>query len=814
MRVATTGLIGLLLLAGSGRLHGQFAYSTNPGNSNTVTITGYTGVGGSVVVPQTIGTQTVSGIGDYAFYNSAVSSVTIPDTITNIGTGAFGDCYSLTNAATGNGVASLGDYAFYNCTNLNSAQLSTNLTGIGNYAFYWCQNLGSVLIPGGVTNIGMAAFEDAGLTNVNIPGSVVAIGDDAFAFCGELASLVLNNGIYTIGQSAFGSCGALASVNLPGSVAKIGNNAFQGCARLSGVAISVGVASIGNTAFSGDALNNVTIPASVTNIGIGAFQANSALTAIAVNGQNQYYSSANGVLFDKTQATLIEYPGGVGGTYAIPGSVTNIGSNAFYNCTNLASITIPGNVVAIGDYSFYGCSGLTSITIPGNVSSIGNYAFGNCSDLVSVTCDGNAPAAQATAFNGDAYATLYYFPCTSGWVSPFAGLKAVQTSQSQFLYATNYYTITITGYYGTCGSVVLPTNVNGMPVIAIGAKAFYGSPHLTSVTIPGSIINIGDYAFADCANLTNVTFTGTAPTVGSNVFLSDTNAVAYCLPCTGSWSNTFAGLPVAQWWQGDFGYQTNGLAATITGYTGNCKSITIPANINGLPVTSIGTNAFYFNTNLISVTIPAGITNIGNAAFQFCISLSRVILPQGVAGIGVAAFDGCTSLTNITLPPSVSSIAAAAFQFCFNLTTVAMSGNVTNIGDSAFNSCNGLTSIYFGGNAPAMGISPFHSDTAATAYYLPGASGWSNFSTVTGIPVLLWNPSIQTAAGNFGVSSNQFGFNVTGTKGITFLVAACTNLIKPVWTPLQSVTLTTNSYYFSDPQWSNFPTRFYELAFP
>jgi hypothetical protein len=108
----------------------------------------------------------------------------------------------------------------------------------------------------------------------------------------------------------------------------------------------------------------------------------------------------------------------------------------------------------------------------------------------------------------------------------------------------------------------------------------------------------------------------------------------------------------------------------------------------------------------------------------------------------------------------------------------------------------------------------FNGDNNETVYYLPGTSGWSGFSASTGLTPVLWNPLIQTADGSFGISNNQFGFNITGTNNFTVVVEACTNLACPVWTPLTNVTLTNGSFYFSDPQWTNYSACFYGLGLP
>ena len=248
-------------------------------------------------------------------------------------------------------------------------------------------------------------------------------------------------------------------------------------------------------------------------------------------------------------------------------------------------------------------------------------------------------------------------------------------------------------------------------------------------------------------------------------------------------------LPAAA--EAQFTYTTHNGAITITGYTGPDGAVTIPDRIpdttSGLPVTSIGNSAFLQSPSLTSVTIPNTVTNIGDEAFDLCTSLSSVTVGNSVTSIGSGAFSG-TSLTNVTIPNSV-----------------------TSIGDDAFYYCTSLSSVFFQGNAPSLGAGVFADDNV-TVYYLPGTTGWG--TALTDAPIVLWKPQVQSSRASLGVRTNQFGFTINWASGMTVAVDACTNLANPIWHPLATNTLTSGSAFFSDPQWTNYRTRFYRLRWP
>ena len=289
---------------------------------------------------------------------------------------------------------------FIGCRSLTSLVIPDSVTNIGDYAFSSCRSLTDIVIPDSVTNIGDYAFWNCrSLTNIVIPNSVTSIGDNAFEYCFSLSNLIIPDGVTSIGDGAFVGCTSLSSVVIPDSVSCIGNNAFWGCESLTDIVIPDSVASIGDYAFYDcSSLTEVVIPDSVTSIGDKAFFLCRSLTDIVIpesvvnlkgnpfcrwDGElkclSPYFIYDNKVLFDKDKSKIIAFRDKDTTSYAIPDSVTCIEDNAFSACRSLTDIVIPDGVTSIGYCAFEGCSSLSSVVIPDGITSIGEYAFRGCS---------------------------------------------------------------------------------------------------------------------------------------------------------------------------------------------------------------------------------------------------------------------------------------------------------------------------------------------------------------------------------------------------------------------------------------------------
>lgn len=285
--------------------------------------------------------------------------------------------------------------------------------------------------------------------------------------------------------------------------------------------------------------------------------------------------------------------------------------------------------------------------------------------------------------------------------------------------------------------------------------------------------------------------------------------------CCATGAALVAGLMIAEVRAQDFTYSIVNRTVTITGCTdpnGFVGALSLPSTIAGLPVTSIASGAFVTNVGLTSLTLPGSITNFGNGAFAQCENLTNVTIGDGPTSIGFWTFSSCHQLSNVTLPGSLTSLGQAAFFECVNLTNITLPASLTNIAPDAFSWCYHLKGVYFKGNAPTIDSKTFVNPPGVTVYYLPGTTGWG--STIGGAPTKLWNPQAQTSDASFGLRQNRFGFNIIGTPDIPLVIEATPGLATRSWVPQQTCTLTNGLLYFSDPEWTNYPSRLYRIRSP
>ncbi|WP_396591661.1 leucine-rich repeat protein [Allomuricauda sp. R78024] len=668
------------------------------GSLNTVRVEGYEGTATSINILQTItygpNDFEVISIGDGAFENSDLTSVTIPNSVATIGERAFLN-NQLSNVTIPEGVSSIGNGAFEGNA-LTSVTLPNSVTSIKDYVFAGNQ-LTEVTIPGNVTSIGGWAFavnpdlvtlivepsnpptlhEDAfrdlinnidfrhqidvfvpkgkrqvyldhGWTGFKSIKEVVELGDtfsvDNITY--KITEIVPDKEVAVIGYSVTGG-----GMIIPPTVDHVPNtNTYT-------------VTSIGESAFFGRQLTSVVIPNTVISIGEDAFW--------------------------KNQLTSV----------VIPESVTSIGQRAF-GTNQLDSVTIPDGVTSIGQWVF-AANQLTEVTIPASVESIGYQAFYDNPNLGLVRVERNdPPALDPNAFQGTHSDLRHQIDLVvpkdkrqdyinAGWTD-FRSITEVVERGDTFIVGSIVYKITSLNpykveagdYYFTSSSLTIPTTVdhglNTYTVTSIGGFSSVGAPAFVSLV----------RVEADNPPMLHPTsFQGTGRSQIDVIVPEGTKEAYLAAEWTGFRSITEPYDAGNTFTKGSYTYlitSSNPQTVKAIDYTGTATHVNIPEivnTVNGLfTVTAIG-NEVFKDKGLTSVAIPNSVTSIGDHAFSGN-QLTEVTIPDGVTSIGEWAFDN-NRLTEVIIPNNVTSIGYRAFSVN-ELTRVTIGNSITSIGEYAF----------------------------------------------------------------------------------------------------------------------------------
>ena len=397
------------------------------------------------------------------------------------------------------------DRAFFVCINLTSISVPNSVKNIGEWAFAGCSLLSSIDIPNSVISIGNNAFAGClSLKYISIPESVICLNGNPFGDCeGEIECLSANfiyedDVLFNKDKSEIISFRnqEIESYIIPDSVTSIGDGAFWCCSSLSSLFIPNSVNSIGDGAFEGcSSLSSLVIPDSVVNIKGNPF--------CHWKGKLECLSASfiyeDNVLFNMDKSKLISFRNQEAKSFIIPDGVKSIGNRAFDYCYSLISISIPNSVTSIGDESFIDCSSLSNLVIPNSVTSIGAWAFDGCKSLRSFVIPDSVTSIGYGAFSYCSSLSSLVIPdsVTSIGDSAFEDC----TSLSSLVIPDGVTSIRDYVFSGcsSLSSLVIPNSVT-----SIGDSAFSGCSSLSSLAIPDSVTCIGFGAFEGCSSLRDI----------------------------------------------------------------------------------------------------------------------------------------------------------------------------------------------------------------------------------------------------------------------------------------------------------------------
>ena len=391
---------------------------------------------GNVVILDrfTVGTDeyVVTSIGEDAFReNGNIKSISIPETVIDIGASAFASCNSLASAQLPNGLTHIGPDMFRGSIQLVSVIIPSSVTTIDYWAFGGCTSLTDLTLPESLAFVGRYAFYGtpwyAAQYN-EAPDGPFYIGQILFGYKGEkpTGELVIKEGTTCVGFEAFKGCDGLTSITIPSSVDYIDSGAFEGCDGLQAVHITdlaawcdiefqselrsssnplskahhlylnseevtnlvipEGIASIGDYAFDYcTALTSVSIPEGITTIGTYAFRGCEDLTSVTIpSSLSTIGGNAFIWCFNLDTVHISDLAAWCGISFFWGANPLYYGANIYLGGEKVTDLVIPEGVASIGDGAFRGCSSLISVTIPSSINNIGEYAFEQCKGLTNV----------------------------------------------------------------------------------------------------------------------------------------------------------------------------------------------------------------------------------------------------------------------------------------------------------------------------------------------------------------------------------------------------------------------------------------------
>ena len=351
----------------------------------------------------------------------------------------------------------------------------------------------------------------------------------------------------------------------------------------------------------------------------------------------------------------------------IPGSVNVVCYEAFRGCQNLETVELSSGVESIENHGFSGCTALTQVIMPNSVTNIGPSAFCGCSNLADIAIPDSVKTIGEGAFD-DCAESLYD-------TAAIPGVTMVD------------------GWAVAFDEEAPPSSLDTTGMRGIADRAFYQCFGLTGLTIGDGVRHVGEMAFEGCINLESVSISKDVIGFGRQAFSRCGKLLSFSVDDANEHYASIEGMLCDK--QGEL----------LVCCPGGAVSVAIPPSIK-----TIGESSFCECASLQEVSIHDGVLDIGNWAFEDCDALAKVAIGNGVLRIGNGAFDGCMALAEVVIPDGVTGIGSYAFGSCSALKSVVVGKSVRNIDYGAFAYCGNLVDIVFKGNAPRLNESYYSGD--------------------------------------------------------------------------------------------------------
>lgn len=517
-------------------------------------------------------------------------------------------------------------------------------------SFRYNEKLKTLYIPEGVTALSVSVIDDQAATTT-------------------VEKIVLPSTLKTIDNSAFKGFAKLREINLPDTLEKVGGSIFEGCVSLTDTYLPKSCFGNGYASLSGCSIENVVVPEGVTLLDYSEFS-NAGIKSIVLPSTLKEIGYA---AFYKCPIEEIVLPDGL----------EKIDRRAFYG-TNLKEVVIPASVKEMSDMSFDGVEGLERLIFLGDAPqnfTDWEYAYDEPDKFYEIHISNSAEG--------------FSFPRWNGFPVRYTDSDEMPHISGDFEYFENEKGITVSGYLGKGGDIVIPESINGKAVTEIGIRAFGGNEAVKTVKfpetleticnrafmaciglekleLPSSVRNIGSASFASCNALTELNIPQGVETVGNDAFAFNDGLVKVVLP-----------EGVKNW--GGHIFQ-------------NCKvlcDITLPADMKVLPE-----GMFFANYSLERLELPAGLEEIGRSALRST-KLSEITLPEGLKIIGDYAFESDGRIKSINIPETLEYVGEEAFEST-SITEITFPAGLKTIWTWSFNCCYNLEKITFLGDAPEV----------------------------------------------------------------------------------------------------------------